>query len=102
MGKPKKPKGYCTPVRANCIILEVGGDLEYFEIETYLKKIADKLPFEARAVSHEMLVAEEERTRHDEQRNLNPFTFKHCLDRNLGGCDRWASPYDYMWYGKYD
>ena len=101
-GKPKKPKGYCTPVRANCILVEVGGDLEFFEIEPWLTKLADKMPFAARAVSQEMLEAEEEQQVRDEQRNLNMFTFKHCLDNNLGGCNWWASPYDYKWYGKYD
>ena len=48
-----------------------------------------------------MLDAEEEAERRKEEDNLNPFTFKHCLDNNMLGSHKWAGKYDFLWYGKY-
>ena len=101
-GKPKKPAGYATPIKAERIILEVGGNIEYMELKYVLKEIADKLPFAARPVTHEQMLEEKKKQEREERENLNMFTYKHCLDNNFLGSRSWASPYDYKFYGKYD
>ena len=92
---------YVTPVKAGRIIFEVGGYCEYAEVYPILIRIAEKLPFKAEPVSHEMLLEEEEMNRKREEENLNPFNFKYGLENNLMGSQRWSSPYDFRWWGKY-
>lgn len=92
---------YVTPIKANRVIIEVGGECEYFEVKRFLEEIAAKLPFKAMALSHEMLEnmrAEEKRL---EEENLNPWTMKYIIQNNLGGCHDWISPVDKKWFGKY-
>ena len=71
------------------------------QAQPILSRIAEKLPFKAEFVSQETLEAEQEKERKMEEENLNPFSFKHCLDNNLLGSHKWASKYDFLWYGKY-
>lgn len=92
---------YVTPVRAGRIILEVGGKCEFEEVQRFLQKYADQLPFAARAVSHEMLVRERERALEKQKRNENKFTMKYIIQNNLGGCHKWLSPFDHKWFGKH-
>ena len=76
--------------------------MPYSKVKYVLKEVADKLPFKARPVTYEGMVEEAELKAKQEQENLNFFTFKHCLDNNFLGSGRWASPYDFKHYGKYD
>ena len=52
-------------------------------------------------VSYEEMLESELREKRLSESNLNPFTFKYCVDNNMLGCRKWLSPYDYEWYGKY-
>lgn len=92
---------YVTPVKADRIIIEVGGHVEFEEVEPFLTRAAEKLPFEAIAVSYEMLEEQARLEKELEQKNLNPFTFEHCLKNNFCGSRIWASTYDYIWFNKY-
>ncbi|XP_012282905.1 39S ribosomal protein L16, mitochondrial [Orussus abietinus] len=92
---------YVTPVRAGRVIVEVGGQCEYIEVERILQVIAKKLPFDAIAVSHEKLNEIQETEERLERENLNPWTFKYIVQNNLGGCLNWISPVDKLWFGKY-
>ncbi|KAI0221659.1 39S ribosomal protein L16, mitochondrial [Lamellibrachia satsuma] len=92
---------YVTPVRAGRIIIEMGGHLEFQEAAQILKRVADKLPFKAEAVSQQMLEEEVHQSQLLAQHNLNPFSFQYCVDNNMLGCRKWLSTYDYKWYNKY-
>ena len=100
-GGRKKATDFCTPLKANRIIIEVGGDVEYFELKHLLNRLANKLPFRARAVTYEQIIEEAEREKELEAKNLNMFTFKHSLSNNLVGSKDWCSPYDMKWWNKY-
>lgn len=93
---------YVTPVKAGRIILEIGGRCEFIEVKGFLKQFADKLPFEARVVSHEMLLEEAKREKELEEQNLNPYTFKYVCQNNLSGCHRWLRPIDHKVFGKFN
>ncbi|XP_057336234.1 39S ribosomal protein L16, mitochondrial [Microplitis mediator] len=92
---------YATPVKAGRIILEVGGDVEYFQIKKVMENVAMKMPFDAKAVTYEMM--EEERIKEEtlEAANLNPWTWKYIIQNNLGGCHNWISPSDKLWFNKH-
>ncbi|XP_013383577.1 39S ribosomal protein L16, mitochondrial [Lingula anatina] len=102
MGGGKGPiKYYVTPVKAGRIILEVGGHCEYKEVSRVLELMAANLPFKAEAITHEMLLEEQERKEFIEKNNKNPFDFRFMLKHNINGCRRYAGRYDWKWQGKY-
>lgn len=92
---------YVTPVKAGRIILELAGECEYHEVYPFLRVIAHNLPFRADVVSQEILDAQKVEEEEAVTRNLNPFTFKYCIENNMFGIRKWASPYDYKWHNKY-
>lgn len=92
---------YVTPVKAGKIILELGGKCEFLEVEAFLQRYADQLPFKARAVSHEMLEREAKERKELEEKNINPFTLKYVIQNNLSGVHRFLSPVDHKWFGEY-
>ncbi|KAI4500831.1 hypothetical protein M0802_004042 [Mischocyttarus mexicanus] len=92
---------YATPVKADRVIIEVGGNIQYFQVKKVLKDIAAKCPFKAMAVSQEMLDRKAEMVKKFEENNLHPWTWKYIIQNNMGGCHNWISPYDKLWYMKY-
>lgn len=66
-----------------------------------LRIVAERLPFEAKPVSQEMLEKMEEEEKWKEENNKNYFTMKYIIQNNMGGCHKMLSPYDHKWYGKY-
>lgn len=92
---------YVTPVKAGRIIVELAGKCEYKEVKAGLEEIAEKLPFKARAISHDELEEMKKKEEWEEENNLNAYTFKYIIQNNMGGCHRWLSPVDYKWFGKY-
>lgn len=92
---------YCLPVRAERIVLEIGGRCEFIEVVGVLKAVQKCLPFRTRIVTHESMQKREEREKYTEQNNINPFTFKYCVQNNVLGCSKFLNRYDYMWFGKY-
>ncbi|XP_046997600.1 39S ribosomal protein L16, mitochondrial [Schistocerca americana] len=102
MGGGKGPiDHYVTPVKAGRVIVEVGGKCEFAEVKGFLEMIAQKLPFKAKVVSHEMLQKMKEDEERREKENMNPYTFKYVIQNNMGGYRKWLSKADYKWYGKY-
>lgn len=92
---------YATPIRANRVIMEIGGHCQYEEVKGLLEHIAYILPFKARAVSQEMMeemAAEKERR---EKLNINPYTARYVIQNNLCGCHRWLSPHDHKHFGEH-
>lgn len=92
---------YVTPVKAHRIIFEVGGKCEYEEVEYFLKVIANKMPFAARAVSQELLEKEELEAEKIKERNMNIYNYEYFVKNNLLGCRRWVKEIDYKHFGKY-
>ena len=92
---------YVTPIKANRVIVEMGGHCEYFEVRKKLEEVAAKLPFKAIALTHEQLTKMREREKMEEENNANPWTMKYIIQNNLGGCHNWISPKDKIWFGKY-
>eukprot|EP00916_Digyalum_oweni_P022773 GHVL01037706.1.p1 GENE.GHVL01037706.1~~GHVL01037706.1.p1 ORF type:complete len:252 (+),score=13.83 GHVL01037706.1:49-804(+) len=92
---------YVFPLRAGRIIVEMGGECEFEEVQKILTQVARILPFKARVVTRTMMTEEAERKAELEEKNVNPFTFKYCAQKNMLGCQKWLSPYDYKWHGKY-
>ncbi|KAL8562586.1 hypothetical protein ACOMHN_045850 [Nucella lapillus] len=93
---------YVFPLRAGRLIVEMGGQCEFEEVEKILTQVARILPFKARVVTRSMMVEEEEEGKRQEERNVNPFSFKYCASNNMLGCRKWLSPYDFKWHGKYN
>lgn len=66
-----------------------------------LEEVAHKLPFAAMAVSQEIMDQMADDERYKEENNENPYTMKYIIQNNLGGCHKWISPIDKMYYCKY-
>ncbi|XP_076302753.1 large ribosomal subunit protein uL16m-like [Lasioglossum baleicum] len=92
---------YVTPVKAGQVIIEVGGDVEYFEVRRGLINIARRLPFDAKVVSQELMEKMAEEKRKSVEENLNPWTWKYIIQNNMLGCQKWISKYDRRWFNEY-
>lgn len=92
---------YATPIKAGRVILEVAGNVYWQEIQPWLSNACKKLPFECIAVNQDLLNrlnAEEERLR---EANENPFSFEWMVRNNMFDCQRYLSPYDQKFFGKF-
>ncbi|XP_060824203.1 large ribosomal subunit protein uL16m [Bombus pascuorum] len=92
---------YATPVKAGQVIIEVGGEIEYFEVKRVLKNIAKRLPCTAMAVSQEIMDKMAESKENAKKENLNPWTWKYIIQNNMLGCHTWISKYDKLWFNEY-
>ncbi|KAM0726860.1 Large ribosomal subunit protein uL16m [Formica fusca] len=92
---------YVTPIKAGRVIVELGGHCEFFEVKKILSDIARILPFQAKAVSQEMLDNEAAKQEWMEKNNLNSWTWKYMVQNNMLGCFKWISPTDKLWFNKY-
>ncbi|XP_072279796.1 large ribosomal subunit protein uL16m [Pyxicephalus adspersus] len=92
---------YVTPVKAEQLILEVGGRCEFEEVLPALEQVAKKLPFPAKAVSRESLKQMREELEEKKRNNQNPWTFERIVSRNMMGCRKYMSPYDLQYKGRY-
>ncbi|KAK6968543.1 39S ribosomal protein L16 mitochondrial [Biomphalaria glabrata] len=102
MGGGKGPiDHYVFPFRAERVVLEMGGRCELVEVYDVLKAIQKKLGFRTRIITHDSVRKREEKEKWVEENNMNPFTFKFCVQNNVLGCSKYLNRYDYMWFGKY-
>lgn len=111
--RTKKPQGtklgggkggivkYVTPVRANRIILEVGGHITEIEAKAFLSYIAERFEFPAEFVSHDMLMERRRREQEIIEKNQNKFTWDNVIKWNMQNANSWLSQYDIIWKGKY-
>ncbi|CAH8454262.1 unnamed protein product [Schistosoma rodhaini] len=89
---------YSTPVKAERIILELGGYLNWREAYRILSRAADKLPFRARFISQELLDTESQIEAYIKEKNVNPFYEPgYALAHNYAGCRSFISPYYLDW-----
>jgi len=92
---------YVVPIKADRIILELGGYLEWEEAYPLLRLIVNQLPVKAEVISQKMLEEEQVKKGYVEENNINPFSFEYCVNNNMMGCRKWLSTYDYKWFNKY-
>jgi len=102
MGAGKgKVKTYGTAVKAGRVIFEVGGKVTWDECHSWMAHVAQRMPFEAIAVTQEMLEALNKTEKEMEDQNLNPYTLEWFLRNNIMDCTRHFSPYDLKLGGKF-
>jgi len=111
--RTKKPQGtrlgggkgrlhkYVTPVRANRIILELGGHMTELEARAYLLYLCEWLKFPAEFVSERMLTERRAQLAHVTANNTNAFNWDKLMKYNMQNCCTWLSPYDILWKGRY-
>jgi len=92
---------YSTPVRAGRVIVEIGGEGLWEEVQPWLSAVAKKLPFDALAVNAEMLAKLNSEQKRLEATNMNPITFEWLIRNNMFDCQRKLTAYDPMWFGKF-
>ncbi|KAL8182795.1 UNVERIFIED_CONTAM: mitochondrial ribosomal large subunit component [Gekko kuhli] len=92
---------YVTAVKAGRLIIEVGGYVEFGEVERFLTQVAQKLPFPAIAVSRESLQEMRDKEEERRQNNQNPWTFERIITSNMLGMRKFLSPYDLQFKGRY-
>nr|ACO15343.1 39S ribosomal protein L16, mitochondrial precursor [Caligus clemensi] len=92
---------YVTPIRAGRVILEVGGELSWEQMQPWLHSIAEKLPFKAIAVNPRILQNLKEEEERLQVENLNPVTFEWLIRNNIFDCQKQLSPYDKKLFGKF-
>ncbi|XP_054717703.1 39S ribosomal protein L16, mitochondrial-like isoform X2 [Uloborus diversus] len=92
---------YVTAVRAGRIVIEVGGKAEYSEVYPFLNRVAQKMPFDAIPVSKEKLDEIEKEAIEIHEKNINPFSFKHSVEKNMQGCYTWISEWDRTHFNEY-
>lgn len=89
---------YSTPVKAERIIVELGGYLNWREAYLILSRAADNLPFHARFISQELLDTESQIEAYIKEKNVNPFYEPgYALAHNYAGCRSFISPYYLDW-----
>lgn len=66
-----------------------------------LNQVAHILPFDAMAVSQEILEKRDEQEKLDSERNLNEYTMEYIIKNNMGNAKTWARKGDYIYFGKY-
>lgn len=89
---------YVTPVRANRMIIELGGYLDWREASRILTRVADLLPFSARFVSQELLDMENRLDAYIAEKNVNPFYPPgKAMLKNYAGSRSFLSPWHFEW-----
>nr|CAG4648878.1 EOG090X0DE4 [Polyphemus pediculus] len=92
---------YVTPIKAGRVIMELGGKCEFQQAYPFLKEVAEKLPFRAKPMSYDEMVAEKLKEEELNSLNTNPYTPEYVIRNNMGGCHKWISIYDKQWFFKY-
>ncbi|KAK3912361.1 39S ribosomal protein L16, mitochondrial [Frankliniella fusca] len=93
---------YVTPIKAGRIIVEVGGKCSYEEVQPWLSKLADIMPFRAVAVDQKYMLAMKKLEELKEQRNINPLTYKYLVMNDMCNCRHWVKDIDKLYFGKYE
>ena len=94
-------KFYTTPIKAGRVIFEIGGKVEWIEVQPWLSRMASILPFEAIAVNQDLLDRLNASEDELEKQNLNPMTTEWFLRNNILDCQRHFSPWDIKHLGKF-
>ncbi|XP_022652614.1 39S ribosomal protein L16, mitochondrial-like [Varroa jacobsoni] len=102
MGKGKGAiDHYVTPVKAGRILFEVGGTIDFKEVEPLLQEVCYKLPVDAIPVSKAIFTKIEAKIDAKAAANINPFNLRRVIDYNMHGSDVYIGKYDKQHYGDY-
>ena len=88
---------YATPVKAGRVIVEIGGQCEFEEVQCYLESVAQKLPCYAMATSQQLIDEYRQKYQQLKQENINPITKERVAQLQMGNSSRLMSKYDKMW-----
>lgn len=94
-------KYYGTPVKAGRVIMEVGGNIYWEEVQPWLRTVCKMLPFEAIPVNKDFLESLNKEEKRLEEANENPYTFEWMIRNNIFDCNSFLSPYDQKWFGRF-
>uniref|UniRef100_A0A7E4W126 Large ribosomal subunit protein uL16m n=1 Tax=Panagrellus redivivus TaxID=6233 RepID=A0A7E4W126_PANRE len=92
---------YVTPVRANRIILELGGHITEPEARAYLTYLCIRFKFPVEFISEEMLQEKRQKEAEIARHNQNLFNWDNVIKYNMQNCTQWLSQYDIIWRGRY-
>ncbi len=92
---------WVTPIRNGRIIFELCGKIEWKEVQKVLNMVAHKLPFDAKAVSQEMMEADMEKDWDRMVNNANPWTYERIVRGNYLGIQKYVGPYELRWFDKH-
>lgn len=71
------------------------------QVKDILSKIAEKLPFKAKAVSQEIIEFELAKEKWQEENNRNPYTMEYLIKNNIDDLQRKVKKIDLTHFGKY-
>lgn len=66
-----------------------------------MKKISAKLPFQAKAVSQEILELDAAKEHWQNENNQNPYTMEYLIKNNMDDLQRKVKKIDLLYFGKY-
>uniref|UniRef100_A0AC34RJH8 Ribosomal protein L10e/L16 domain-containing protein n=1 Tax=Panagrolaimus sp. JU765 TaxID=591449 RepID=A0AC34RJH8_9BILA len=92
---------YVTPVRANRIILELGGHITEFEARAYLTYMIVQFKFPVEFISEEILQKKRQEEADIAKYNMNRFNWDTVIKYNMQNCTKWLSQYDIIWRGPF-
>ncbi|CAI5444680.1 unnamed protein product [Caenorhabditis angaria] len=92
---------YVTPVKANRIILEVGGYITEIEAKAFLLYLCERFSFPVEFVSETILAERRRKEEEIQNMNKNRFEWDNVIKYNMQNCSSWLSNYDIAWKGKY-
>jgi len=71
------------------------------QVKDILSKIAEKLPFKAKAVSQEIMEWDLAQEKWQEDNNQNPYTMEYLIKNNMDDLQRKVKKIDHKYFGKY-
>lgn len=71
------------------------------QVKDILSKIADKLPFKAKAVSQETIEFDIAKEKWEQKNNQNPYTMEYLIKNNMDDLQRKIKRIDHYYFGKY-
>lgn len=75
--------------------------MHFSQVKKILTQIANQLPFEAEAISQEILDQKAAEEKYLEENNQHLWTWKYMIQNNMLGCHKWISPFDKYWFNKH-
>lgn len=88
---------YETPVRAGRIIIEIGGIGEFGELIKWLKPLSERMPCYAIPITQQMMDDLKKEKEDIAARNINPFSYRRCLELNFSNAKKHINPGEVKW-----
>jgi len=85
---------FVTPIKANRIIIEIGGTMTFDYLYRTLLSIAEALPFPAIPVSQQLIDKWDSEREEIQEKNINRFQWEYLIRNNIMNCHRFTDFYD--------